>query len=94
MPLTLPAPPDLEPGFWAQAEIIDAVHDGHLAAFLLAVRGARRPRWSQDQLARWIGCTQSTVSDLERGRPVAEPRLYGILEGLHVPSDLVRTWGR
>jgi transcriptional regulator with XRE-family HTH domain len=94
MPLTLPAPPDLGATFWEQPEIIAAVQHEQLGQFLLAYRGARRPRWSQDQMARWLGCNQSTISDLENGRaPVTHARLGAVFTSLKVPPDVAVRWG-
>jgi DNA-binding XRE family transcriptional regulator len=94
MPLTLPAPPELGPDFWDQPEILAAVEHEHLGAFLLAYRGARRARWSQDQIARWIGRSQGTISTIESGRMRVSPgQVYGILESLKVPPRVVMAWG-
>lgn len=94
MPLTLPAPPHVEGDLWDDPEVVAAVEAGDVARFLLAVRGARRARWSQDKLAKMIGCHQATVSELECGRRAVTPqRLDAILTGLAVPTDLRRRWG-
>jgi DNA-binding XRE family transcriptional regulator len=94
MPLTLPEPPDLGPTFWEQPEIIAAVQHEQLGRFLLAYRGARRSRWSQDQLARWIGCNQSTISVIENGRVRVSPvHLDSIFTSLKVPAHVVMAWG-
>jgi hypothetical protein len=64
----LATPPDLDADFWSQPDIVTAIEHGDLGQFLLAVRGARRPRWSQDQIAFWLCCAQSRISD-PRKRP-------------------------
>jgi transcriptional regulator with XRE-family HTH domain len=94
MPLTLPAPPELGPDFWDQPEILTAVEHEHLGAFLLAYRGARRARFSQDQVARWLGRPQSWVSLVESGQaPVTEHVIYKVSDALHVPASVATHWG-
>jgi hypothetical protein len=94
MPLTLPDPPDLGPDFWEQPEIATAVQAGRLDLFLLAYRGARRARWPQDQVARWTGRDQGTISRIENGRVQPPPgQLYAILQSLHVPGQVTAKWG-
>jgi hypothetical protein len=93
MPLTLLQLPDLDESFWAQPEIVEAVCRGQLDEFFRSVRGARRPRWSQDQMARWLGCNQSTISDIENGRaPVTHARLDATFTALRVPANVVTRW--
>lgn len=94
MPLTLPAPPDLGLDFWEQPDIAEAVALGELASFLLAVRGARRARWSQDQLARWTGFCQATISALESGKaPATERHIDRVFCSLRVPGQVTAKWG-
>lgn len=89
-----PAPPDLEPEFWARPDLVAAVRLGHLGRFIAAYRGAGHAWASQDDLARWIGEPQSTVSRLENDlAPVTPRRLDAVFGGLHVPVDLRRMWG-
>jgi hypothetical protein len=94
MPLTLPEPPDLGPDFWDDPEIVAAIEAGRLDLFLLAYRGARKPRWPQDQVAKWMGCCQATVSVIESGR--AHPpfgQVDVILRSLRVPPRVAQCWG-
>lgn len=94
MPLTIPALPNLEPGFWERPELVAAIESGHLGDFLAAFRGARRGWASQDDVARWIGCRQGTVSRIENDlAPVTPARLDAVFRGLQVPTALVRDWG-
>lgn len=94
--LTLtPLPPEV----WADPEVVDAIKAGDLRRFLRAYRGVGERRCSQDDLARWIGCPQSTISRAENGKipatpPAREHLLDAVLTGLDVPKDLRRRWGR
>jgi hypothetical protein len=91
--IRLATPPDLDADFWSQPDIVTAIEHGDLGQFLLAVRGARRPRWSQDQIAFWLCCAQSRISDLESGRAVAcEARVDATFTALHVPGFLATRW--
>jgi hypothetical protein len=94
MPLTLLEPPDLAADFWAQPELVAAVEREQLGQFLIAFRGAQRPRWSQDQVARWLGCSQARISEMENDVVrVGEVRLDAIFRALQVPSSVVTRWG-
>lgn len=94
MPLTLPSPPDLGADFWAQPEIVGAAWAGQIDQFLLAYRGARKARYSQDQIARWIGRSQGTVSAIESGRVTVSPVQQGaIFTSLKVPASVAMAWG-
>jgi hypothetical protein len=95
MPLTLLEPPDLGADFWEQPEILAAVTREQLGQFILAYRGARRARFSQDQMARWLGLSQNTVSRLEaQEAPVTEARLDSVFRALRVPAAVVTRWGQ
>jgi hypothetical protein len=99
MPLISPPPPGLKVEPWDDPELIAAIEAEDISGFLLAFRGTRRARLSQDQLARLVGCAQSTVSDLENGKvpatPIARERcIDALFTSLGVPSELRRMWGR
>jgi hypothetical protein len=94
MPLTLPSPPDLGDDFWAQPEIVAAVWAGQIDLFLLAYRGARKARYSQDQIARWLCRSQGTVSAMESGKaPVSPSQVYDIFRTLKAPPSIAMAWG-
>lgn len=93
-PLALLLPPDI----WEEPEVVAAIEAGDLGRFLLAARGARRPRLTQDRAARLIGYGQGTISRIESGKGAATPREHerqvdAVLTGLHVPGELRRRWG-
>jgi hypothetical protein len=94
MPLTIPP---LTPEVWDDPEVIAAIEGGDLGRFLLGVRGARRARLNQDQVARMVGCGQAAISRLENGKVPATPLhrercVDAVLTGLGVPPGLRRRW--
>lgn len=98
MPLDIPTPINPGDDLWHDPDLVAAVEAGRLDLFLLAYRGTRRARMSQDRVARLLGCRQSTVSRLESGKGPASPtecarRVDEVLTGLGVPTDLRRRWG-